>query len=110
VIYPALEVLQDLGEVEARLEDGKKTMHITPAGQTRLDKEEDALAAIHARLGALAEGDVEADPRDVRKAMHRLRHVVVRTVRSREASETIRAEVAAKLNALSDELERRSED
>ncbi len=105
VIYPALEVLQDLGLVEARLEDGKKTMHIAPAGQARLEKEEEALTAIHARLGALLEGEVETDPRDVRAAMHRLRHTVIRAVRSREAGEVLRGKIAARLNALSDELE-----
>lgn len=105
VIYPALEVLQDLGFAEARMENGKKTLHVTEAGQAELAGKADELAAIHARLGALSDGEVETDPSDVRSAMRRLRHTVIQTVRSGEAGEAIRAKIAARLNALSDELE-----
>lgn len=105
VIYPALEVLQDLGFAEARSDGGKKMMHITEAGKGELAAQAEALAAIHARLSALSGGEVEADPSDVRTAMRRLRHIVIHAIRSHRTSEALRAKIAARINALSDELE-----
>lgn len=104
VMYPALEIIQDLGWAEARTEEGKKTFHITEAGMAELEREAVVIEAIHARLADLLEADEAADPADVRSAMHRLRHAVISAVREREADEARKRRITQILIAARDEI------
>jgi len=104
VMYPALEIIQDLGWAEARTEEGKKTFHITEAGKAELEREAEVVDAIHARLVDLLEADEAADPADVRSAMHRLRHAVISAVREREADEARKRRITEILTAARDEI------
>ncbi|WP_299951309.1 PadR family transcriptional regulator [Hyphomonas sp. BRH_c22] len=104
VMYPALEIIQDLGLAEVRTEDGKKTFHITAEGQEELEREAATVEAIHARLADLMRADEDADPADVRTAMHRLRHAVVTSARHSLADEARHRRIVAILSAARDEI------
>lgn len=104
VMYPALEIIQDLGWAEMRLEDGKKTFHLTDTGAAELEREGEVIAAIHARLADLLKADEPVDPADVRAAMHRLRHAVISAVRERKVDEARKRRIAEILTAARDEI------
>jgi len=104
VMYPALEIIQDLGWAEVRTEDGKKTFHITPAGQAELSREAETVTAIHARLADLLKADEDAGPTDIRSAMHRLRHAVISAARHPAASEARARRIVEILAAAKDEI------
>lgn len=104
VMYPALEIIQDLGWAEVRNEDGKKTFHITSAGEAEREKEAESIAAIHARLADLLKADEETDPTDIRSAMHRLRHAVISAAREHTADETRQRRIVEILAAAKDEI------
>lgn len=77
VMYPALEIIQDLGWAEVRAENDKKTFQITAEGKEALTGEAASVEAIHARLADLLRAQEDADPADVHTAMHRLRRAVM---------------------------------
>ncbi len=104
VMYPALEIVQDLGWAEVRFEDGKKTFHITDAGRGELAREAEAIDAIHTRLADLLKADEATDPTDIRTAMHRLRHAVISAVRERKVDEARKRRIAEILSAARDEI------
>ncbi|MBU2085356.1 MAG: PadR family transcriptional regulator [Alphaproteobacteria bacterium] len=105
VIYPALEIIQDLGLAEVRTEDGKKTFHITDAGKAELEREAATVEAIHERLADLLKAEEDVDPTDVRTAMHRLRHAIIKTVRHKMADEARQRRIVEILNAAKDEID-----
>ena len=96
VVYPALDVMQDLGWIRAETGEGKKTFHITGEGETALDEAADAIEAIAGRLVGLAEGGEEVrGPGEVRMALRKLHHGVRERMRHPEASEVTRQKIAA---------------
>ncbi|MEH6489673.1 PadR family transcriptional regulator [Hyphomonas oceanitis] len=105
VIYPALEIIQDLGLAEVRTEDGKKTFHITNEGKAELEREATTVEAIHERLADLLKAEEDVDPTDVRTAMHRLRHAIIKTVRHKMADEARQRRIVEILNAAKDEID-----
>lgn len=103
VMYPALEIMQDLGWAEARTEDGKKTFHITDAGRAELEREAAAVEAVLGRLAGLQAAG-ETDPTDIRAAMHRLRHVVIAAARDPSADEDRQRRIVGILAAAKDQI------
>jgi DNA-binding PadR family transcriptional regulator len=57
VIYPALEVLQDLGHVEISASETKKCYHITSDRQATLLEKSDSLTKISERFASPTETD-----------------------------------------------------
>tara|TARA_R110002049_G_scaffold4433_3_gene30902 strand:- start:1095 stop:1766 length:672 start_codon:yes stop_codon:yes gene_type:complete len=104
VMYPALEIIQDLGWAQVRTDDGKKTFHITAEGKAELAREAETVEAIHARLADLLSAEEDVDPTDVRTAMHRLRHAVVKTTRHSLADEARHRRIVEILSAARDEI------
>lgn len=104
VMYPALEIIQDLGWAEVRTCDGKKTFHITSGGKAELEREAETAEAIHARLADLLRAEEDVDPTDVRTAMHRLRHAVVKSARYSQTDEARHRRIVEILNAARDEI------
>lgn len=80
VIYPTLEVIQDLGWVEVKTDGGKKILFITEEGEAILENEADVIEALKTQLDRLSDPSECEDPSDVRTAMRRLRHTVVKSV------------------------------
>ena len=60
--------------------------------------------AIHARLADLLHAEEDVDPTDVRTAMHRLRHAVVKSARDRLADEARQRRIVDILSAARDEI------
>ncbi|WP_162173815.1 PadR family transcriptional regulator [Hyphomonas johnsonii] len=104
VMYPALEIIQDLGWAEVRTEDGKKIFHITEDGKAELEREAETVDAIHARLADLLRAEEDVDPTDVRTAMHRLRHTIIKTVRHKLTDEARQRRIVEILTAAKDEI------
>lgn len=94
VIYPALETLRDLGWIGEVADGARRSFRVTPEGEAELAREAETLAGISERLGALQAGEAPDDPEDVRAAMHRLRHAVIRVMRREPGAET-RRDIAA---------------
>jgi DNA-binding PadR family transcriptional regulator len=86
VMYPALEVLQDLGHVEIVPNGSKKVYHITAEGKAKLIEAEDDFARISDKLVRLAAPTVRA-------AVYQLRDAVKSHMRENDVSETERAEI-----------------
>lgn len=76
VMYPALEVLQDIGHAEVVLEGTKKTYRITDDGQATLTDKSDDLEKITTRLEHLASPEKAPETSTVRSAVQRLHHAV----------------------------------
>lgn len=94
VIYPALDVMQDIGWVKAENADGKKTYHATADGTAALAEAAGSIAAIEARLSSLAGGETEdGGPGEVRMALQRLHHGVRQKMRHPDTSEVTRRKV-----------------
>jgi len=103
VMYPALEVLQDMGWIKLELEDGKKVFYITDDGKAALSDDADQLAAVKSRLADLA-GDEEASPDNIRAAMGRMRHAIRQKVKDENASPEQREKIAEIVNAAREEI------
>jgi len=86
VIYPALEVLQDMGYAEIVSSGSKKVYHITAEGKAKLTEAEDDLARISDKLDRLAAPSVRA-------AVHQLHDAVRSHMRENDVSEAERAEI-----------------
>lgn len=78
VMYPALEVIQDMGLAKSKKEDGKRVFSITPDGETELEANAETLEKIQNQLDALAQP--KSDPMDVRTASRSLRYAVFQRV------------------------------
>lgn len=95
VVYPALDVMQDLGWVRVETGEGRKTFHATPEGAAALAEAGDAIEAIEARLTGLAEGGEEMQgPGEVRMALRKLHHGVRQKMLHPDASEVTRRQIA----------------
>lgn len=104
VMYPALEIIQDLGWAEVRQESGKKTFHITAEGEAELVREAATIEAVRTRLADLLRADESADPTDIRSAMHRLRRAVISAARETSADEARQRRIVEILAAAKDEI------
>lgn len=98
VIYPALEVLQDLGQIRMVPEGGKKSYEITPEGQAELAANTVKLERIEDRLEALGSPEERDDPNSVRAAMQQLHHTVRSLMRSGDISDAGREKIATLLS------------
>ena len=95
VIYPALEMLQDMGLAEMIPAGAKKSYHITQDGTTLLSDKADVIEQITNRLGALATPDENIDPSSPRAAMRRLEHAVKSHMHSDAVSDKQREEIVS---------------
>jgi len=80
VMYPALDVIQDMGLAKAKKQDGKRVFYLTEAGEAELAEQAEAVANIQSRLEALNQPTPDSEPGDIRTAMRRLRHTVFKAV------------------------------
>lgn len=110
VIYPALEALLDLGLVAAEADGARRSFRITPEGQAELVREAETLAQIHERLSALQASEMPEDPEDVRGAMRRLRHSVIREVQGHPGDAARRRAIAEILAEAQERISKLSED
>lgn len=78
VVYPALTMLDELGQVDEVKEEGaRKRFAIAPAGRAHLDERREAAAALLARLDAIGEHRRRSDRAPVGRALANL-HLALR--------------------------------
>lgn len=102
VVYPTLQMLEDLGHVTATQQDGKKVYSITAAGLGFLEEEKPAVEAmrsrVHMRWGKEGREELHALIHELRDIGHLLRHAardasIEQVRRVREAVGRLRQEV-----------------
>jgi DNA-binding PadR family transcriptional regulator len=77
VVYPTLTLLSDMELIgEAESDGARKVFAVTPAGSAHLAERAEEVAALFARLEALAQQRERTDVAPVRRAMHNLRSVL----------------------------------
>jgi len=77
IVYPTLTLLADMGQIAEEAAVGaRKSYTVTPEGTAQLDERKDEVAALFARLAALAEARERTDGGPVRRAMGNLRTVL----------------------------------
>jgi DNA-binding PadR family transcriptional regulator len=79
-IYPTLSLLEEQGLIQASaLEGGKKSFALTDAGKRSLQQDAAEAKLIHERLAMLAATkESSLPPFPVRRAMHQLKHALLR--------------------------------
>ncbi len=79
IVYPALALLEDLGQIlPAEAEGARKTFAITAAGKAELASKATAVDALKKRLGAIATMDRQVHA-PIRRAMNNLKMVLANT-------------------------------
>lgn len=107
VVYPTLTLLDEMGLIEERQSEGaKKRFGATAAGQAHLAEHAAQVAAIMARLEALAAHRERADIAPVRRAMGNLRVALGNAFAHGEAPQERLHEVAAMIDELAQKVER----
>ena len=77
VIYPTLTLLGDMGLVEQQQGGGQRRLFaITEAGRAHLAERDQEVAALFARLDALADARARTDVAPIKRAIHNLRQVL----------------------------------
>lgn len=95
IVYPTLTLLEDMEHIaEQRSEGARKQFAVTEAGQAHLAERAEEVAALLARLGALADARGKTDSASVRRAMGNLRQVLVDKLSGGIEAEKLQAAVA----------------
>ena len=77
IVYPTLTMLSEMGLIDEQLAEGaRKLFAITPEGTAHLAEHEAEVAAMLARLDALAAMRERTDAVPIRRALHNLRSVL----------------------------------
>jgi DNA-binding PadR family transcriptional regulator len=102
VVYPTLTMLEELGQVTATEDGSRKSYAITPAGAEALAANQEAVAAILARIG-------EAQPREtampVMRAMENLGNVLRMKIRTKATSPEVVSKIVDTLDAIARKIE-----
>lgn len=98
VIYPALEVLQDIGLAEIIPDGAKKIYQITQDGKATLADKAEELAKIVDTLANLAEPKDDQGPSSVRMAMQQLHHAIKSHMRNSDVSDEEREKIVTILD------------
>jgi DNA-binding PadR family transcriptional regulator len=95
VVYPTLTLLNDMGQISEQITEGaRKQFAITPEGTAHLDDNAAEVAAMFARLDALAAQRDRTDSVPIRRAMHNLRSVLMHRLGEGLDREKLHAAVA----------------
>ncbi len=102
VVYPTLTMLEELGQVTATEDGSRKSYAITPAGAEALAANQEAVAAILARIA-------EAQPREtampVMRAMENLGNVLRMKIRTKATSPEVVSKIVDTLDAIARKIE-----
>ncbi len=107
VVYPALSILQDLNQIESVGPEGnRKAFAATDQGNAELAANADKVAALFARLAALAAPRETSESAPMRRAMENLRTVLRLQLEQRDTSRERWHEIAAILDEAAQRIER----
>ena len=108
VLYPLLVMLDEMDLVMEEAQEGAKRRRyaLTDAGRAELAAHAETLAALLARLAALAEMAGRSDGVPVRRAVHNLRSAVIERLEREGASPDLAFEVAKIIDEATQKIER----
>ncbi len=107
VIYPTITLMDDMGLIgEQQSEGTKKRFAITDDGTAYLERHDEQIGALMARLAALAEHHERTDSEAVRRAMRNLGEVVRGKLRRDDVPEERRYEIVALIDEVAQKIER----
>lgn len=106
-IYPTLTLLGDMGHIAEEASTGaRKSYAATPDGTAHLDERKDEIAALFARLAAMAEIRERTDGGPVRRAMGNLRTVLTDKLSGAGTKQKTLLDVAAIIDEAAQRIER----
>ncbi|NBC35196.1 PadR family transcriptional regulator [Novosphingobium sp. FSY-8] len=109
VLYPMLTLLADMGllaEVAGEGASSRRSYQLTEAGEAEVSAQAERIAALFARLAALAEANGKVDAAPVRRAFHNLRAASIERLTREGASPDTIFEVARILDEAAQKIER----
>jgi DNA-binding PadR family transcriptional regulator len=107
VVYPTITLLDEMGMIaEQQSEGAKKRFAATDDGRTHLAENAELVAALMARLTALADHRDRADSEAARRAMRNLGEVVRGKLRRDEIPEDMRYAIVALIDEVAQKIER----
>jgi len=72
-VYPTLQMLEEMGQVQSKEVDGRRTYELTDAGRTELEAHRDEVEDAYRRFGADAEGPAAPEQfHQTAERLHRL--------------------------------------
>lgn len=107
VVYPALSMLQDLGQIsEVASEGARKAFAITPQGTADLAAHAERIGELQARLAMIATMRERTDGGPVRRAMENLKVALRNRLGGNDTDPKIVHDVAAILDEAAQRIER----
>jgi len=107
VVYPALSLLEDLNHIQAAASEGsRKAFSITVEGEAELAANAEKIAALLARLKALAATRDALDSAPVRRAMENLRSALRNRLHGGDIAKDTLHDIAAILDEAAQRIER----
>lgn len=107
VVYPTLTMLQEMGQIEETASGGaRKAFAVTAEGLELLAAKEEEVAALFARLAALATKRERSDGGPIRRAMQNLKMVLISRLDDDEVKTETLHQVAAILDEAAQKIER----
>ncbi|MGE0829308.1 MAG: PadR family transcriptional regulator [Hyphomonadaceae bacterium] len=107
VIYPTLQMLEELGHVALAAEEGGKKLYaVTDAGKAYLADNADAVAGVEKRIARAREIFGAGPPPQIVRAMENVRLALRLRLERGALSDARAAEIAAALDAAAAEIER----
>lgn len=107
VIYPTLTMLADMGHAEEQKGEGARRLFAaTPEGRAHLEERREEVAALLARLDAIASLARKTEGGPVRRAMHNLRNVLLSRLSQEDVTSETLHDVAALLDEVAQKIER----
>jgi DNA-binding PadR family transcriptional regulator len=108
VVYPTLQMLEELGHVALSSEQGPKKLYaLTPEGRAHLDENADAVAATMKRMAFARERYAGGPPPQIVRAMENLRLALRLRLERGDLSDARAAEIAAAIDAAATVAEKR---
>jgi len=95
VMYPALELVQDMGLAHVEVIDGKKSYTISAAGTSVLEENKTRVAEIYARLESLGQPNPDGETQSLRMTLDGLRHDVKSYLRTQKPDDKKREQLTA---------------
>jgi DNA-binding PadR family transcriptional regulator len=107
VVYPTLNMLDEMGLIEERqVEGARKQFAVTAAGTQELETNKDLVTALIARLTSLGEERQKTDSTSVRRAMGNLREVLVNRLSASDVDGEVLNQVVALIDEAAQKIER----
>jgi DNA-binding PadR family transcriptional regulator len=107
VVYPALQMLTEMGHIaEQQSDDSKKRFAVTDEGRDHLAASAEQIAALLARLEALAADRQRTDAAPIRRAMGNLKVALQNRLSSGEITNDTLHDVAALIDEVAQKVER----